>query len=640
MSQKENAIVQKVEYIINYSTEIKQDLALQQFINFNFTNEFKNKTLAVPVKKREKESFKFFEQYVSLIYSLFNLEKEERIKLYRSPIQLSRDYNNISNNIDQLNKLLDNNKTNINEILKDKQNPLNIIKSYLYNLINNQQETLFSKLDEFHFNFIFFVSSTSSLKFLLYSILKNKFSDVLDKFNYEDFCPNFNNETCQNLIVLFFENIKKEKRELLFIFALLIFNYEVIFKYRLEQKIPKYILQSAAKKTYEIVESKTLENGLICEYTYNEYLSNLDTIIFRLQERKKQLANSSDNNMYESTTNNIQIIHLNNSNDDSNNIHSLTNIDENSTDLKPKNEQKNLEEEIPADNKSELEKKNVPKIDNKEINTDEINENNIIPQPQEKNENKALKNNNQNKDEISEEIKSELKIEDKEKIIENKNMNDINIINSQKEEEKIPEINNNSNIVNSKEKENSPDIMNLSQKEINELNTQSLYFLFKSKMSKLEKENKQKFSELESKINSLKGIIGTIQIRDFSKNFLKIFKSDLNRYEREKIKKDPTKKGQVTLESLKRIYSKYVDEENFKTVSEIVEKSGKTLNKGNEFAHSLDLKDYEKEILKFKEKFNIKIADVEILEKILFLIKIGISDSTFSKCFDFVSKYC
>ena len=246
--------------------------------------------------------------------------------------------------------------------MKDKQNPLNIIKSYLYNLINNQQETLFSKLDEFHFNFIFFVSSTSSLKFLLYSILKNKFSDVLDKFNYEDFCPNFNNETCQNLIVLFFENIQKEKRELLFIFALLIFNYEVIFKYRLEQKIPKYILQSAAKKTYEIVKSKTLENGLICEYTYNEYLSNLDTIIFRLQERKKQLANSSDNNMYESTTNNIQKIHLNNSNDDSNNIHSLTNIDENSTDLKPKNEQKNLEEEIPAYNKYKKKKKMLQKL--------------------------------------------------------------------------------------------------------------------------------------------------------------------------------------------------------------------------------------------------------------------------------------
>ena len=66
--------------------------------------------------------------------------------------------------------------------------------------------------------------------------------------------------------------------------------------------------------------------------------------------------------MYESTTNNIQIIHLNTSNDDSNNIHSPTIIDENSTALKPKNEQKNLEEEIPAYNKSELEKKMLQKL--------------------------------------------------------------------------------------------------------------------------------------------------------------------------------------------------------------------------------------------------------------------------------------
>ena len=52
----------------------------------------------------------------------------------------------------------------------------------------NQQKVLFDKFDEFHFNFIFFVSSTSSLKFLLYSILKNKFSDVLVKFDYFLFC--------------------------------------------------------------------------------------------------------------------------------------------------------------------------------------------------------------------------------------------------------------------------------------------------------------------------------------------------------------------------------------------------------------------------------------------------------------------
>ena len=661
MSEKEDEIVQKVELILKYSTKIKQDIALQQFLNFNFTNEFKEKTLTLPTKKRERESYKFIDQYVKLIYSLFQIKEEERIKLYRSPIQLSKDYNNISQNITKLNKLIDGNKEYINEILKDKENPMNIIMSYLYNLIINQQETLFSKLDEFHFHFIFFVRSTNSLKFLIYSILKNKFSDVLDKFYYKDFCPNFKNETCQNLIILFFENIKNGKRELLFIFALLIFKFEVIFKYRAEQNIKKFILQSAAKKTYEIVESKTLENRLICEYTYNEYLLNLDIIIIRLERKKRELANSSNNKKYESQPHNIQIINLNNSNEDSNNTHSPKNIDENSTSLISTNKHKKLEEIIPDDKRVELEKKIIPKIDNKKINTDEINENNLMPPSNQKDENKATKDNNPNINEISEQIKSELKMEDKEKEVENKNMNDINIINSKKEEEKLPEINNNSNIVNFKEKENGPDIMNLSEKEINELNFQSMYFLFKSKMSDLEKEkeknekklkehekiifdmkkeNEEKFSVLKSEINSLKSIIGTIQIRDFSKNFLKIFKSGLNQDEKEKIKKDKSKKGEVTLESLKRIYSNYVNGENFKTVSEIVVKSGEALNKGNDYAHSLDIKDYEEEITQFKEKFNINFTDTEILEKILFLIKIGISDNTFSKCFDFIVKFC
>ena len=63
----------------------------------------------------------------------------------------------------------------------------------------------------------------------------------------------------------------------------------------------------------------------------------------------------------------------------------------------------------------------------------------VSPVP-EKNEIKAPKNNIPNKDEISEEITNELKIEDNGKIIENKNMNDINIFKSKMEEEKSPEI--------------------------------------------------------------------------------------------------------------------------------------------------------------------------------------------------------
>ncbi len=101
-------------------------------------------------------------------------------------------------------------------------------------------------------------------------------------------------------------------------------------------------------------------------------------------------------------------------------------------------------------------------------------------------------------------------------------------------------------------------------------------------------------------------MISTIQIRKLAKNFLNIFKSDLSEEEKEIIKKDESKKGEETLKSLKRKYPLYIDTENFKTVYEIVEKSGEALNKGNE------------------------------LEKDIFLKEMGISDDTFDKCFKFI----
>ena len=687
MSHKdEKEIIQKVKDILNYSSEEKQDIALQQFIRFNFTSEFEDKTITLPVKKRDGESFKFVEQYVKLVYELFKLKNDERISLYRSPTSLTKSYNNISQSINHLNKLIDKKKEYLSKIVDDKKNLLNIIISYLYNLINSQQETLFNKLDKFHFYFIFYVPSTCSLKFLLYSIIKNKFNDVLYKFNYKDFCPDFNNEICQNLIILFFENIKNEKRELLFIFAFLIYEYKVIFKYRLNQIIPKYILQHAAKKTYGIVMSKTLENGLIYEYTYNEYLSNLDNTIFLLEESNKKRANSSSNKSSESPIHNSQINHLNDNNNDNNNTQPLQNINAISISPISKGENKKLEEEE--------EKKNVPKNGEKRMDNNEINTSNLLLQIPEKKENNSSKEENANGKKIYEEKKDELKIERKEKTLENKTVEYVKLFNNQNGEEKLSENNNNSNIITSKKEEKRKDILNLSEQEIDTLNSRSLFILFKSKISELEQENakkfqeqekkfnekeqenakkfqeqekkfneqeqenakkfqdqekkfnekneanKKQFSELKSEIDNLKSIIGTIQIRGFAKNFLKIFKSDLSKEENEKIKKDKSKKGEVILESLKRIYSNYTNEENFKIVSEIVEKSGKTLNKGNEFAHSLDIKDYEEEVNAFKEKLNITFFDAEVLEKILFLIKIGISNSTFSKCFQFVSKYC
>ena len=615
MSHKNiDEIISKVKEILAISAETDQDKALQQFVRFIFTDEFKKDTITEHVKNREKDSYKFLEQYIKLVHSLFKLKKDERNKLYNDA-SLYKGYNEISQHKEQLDKLVAKKDDDLSKIKEDKMNQLNVIKSYLYNLISHQPKTLFSKLDEFHFYFILYIPSSSTLQFLLYSILKNKFRDVFIKFDYQDFCPNFDDETCLNLIILFFDNIKNEKRELLFILALLILQYEVIFKYRINKKYPKFILQHAAEKTVQIVESKTLQNGLILEYTYIEYLSNLDKIIYLYDERQRKMKNFSINEN--------QIIILKNND----NPQSQKNPKENSTSTIPEGRKNS------GDDKFEVEKKNELKREENKINNSEVNKNN-------KPFSEAVDNliyqemKEVTKEEINEEGKVKKNIDEKDKILEGNNISEKKEPNSEIKGENLPEINN-SNVIASKKEENN--ITNHPKVEITNLSNQELYSLFQQqlteqkkkieinseqlkenkgrfselkkislKLKEKERENEKKFSELKSEIQSLKGMISTIQIRKLAKNFLNIFKSDLSEEEKEIIKKDESKKGEETLKSLKRKYPLYIDTENFKTVYEIVEKSGEALNKGNE------------------------------LEKDIFLKKMGISDDTFDKCFKFI----
>ena len=637
MSHKNiDEIISKVKEILAISAETDQDKALQQFIRFIFTDEFKKDTITEPVKNREKDSYKFLEQYIKLVHSLFKLKKDERNKLYNDA-SLYKGYNEISQHKEQLDKLVAKKDDDLSKIKEDKMNQLNVIKSYLYNLISHQPKTLFSKLDEFHFYFILYIPSSSTLQFLLYSILKNKFRDVFIKFDYQDFCPNFDDETCLNLIILFFDNIKNKKRELLFIFALLILQYEVIFKYRINKKYPKFILQHAAEKTVQIVESKTLQNGLILEYTYIEYLSNLDKIIYLYDERQRKMKNFSINEN--------QIIILKNND----NPQSQKNPKENSTSTIPEG-RKNSE-----DDKFEEEKKNELKREENKINNSEVNK---INKPfSEAVDNQIYQEVEEvTKEEINEEGKVKKNIDEKDKILEGNNISEKKEPNSEIKGENLPEINN-SNVIASKKEENN--ITNQPKVEKTNLSNQELYSLFQQqlteqkkkneirfseleknfeirysqikkkieinseqlkenkgrfselkkislKLKEKERENEKKFSELKSEIQSLKGMISTIQIRKLAKNFLNIFKSDLSEEEKEIIKKDESKKGEETLKSLKRKYPLYIDTENFKTVYEIVEKSGEALNKGNE------------------------------LEKDIFLKEMGISDDTFDKCFKFI----
>ena len=126
---------------------------------------------------------------------------------------------------------------------------------------------------------------------LLYSILFKKFPDILNKFSYSDFCPDIKNEICQNLIILFFDNIKNEKRELLFIFILLIFQFQRIFNNKEYTNIAKYILQYSAKKIYEYLKPNGVKYPLLFEYTYNILLYENQKRFSEQEEKISKLSN-------------------------------------------------------------------------------------------------------------------------------------------------------------------------------------------------------------------------------------------------------------------------------------------------------------------------------------------------------------
>ena len=694
-SEEENKILSEIKEILNLKEKTKKDEALQTFVKFIFTKGFKETEISLPAKRRDKDAFNFLKKYIELVHSLFQLNQKERTELYDIDPSLGSNYN-ICQITERLNKLIEKKYVDVSELEKNDKNLLNKIKQYLLNIISHQPVSLFSQIDKYHFYFIFYTPSICIVKLLLFSILFNKFPDVLNKFSYSDFCPDLENEVCQNLIILFFENIKNEKRELLFIFALLIFQFQRIFSNKEYTNISKNILQYSAKKTYEYLKPKGLKCPLLFECTYTKFVYYLDNIIIHLNQKelKNQISNLIINNNSNSSnvlpiSNDIRHFQSDKNNNKKKDDKSYSNspnsnlLIDNDTQLNTLNENKiqllpkSIEIHPFLDEKNNTKSKDDKNYNNSPINNkfkdDQILEenktpNNIVLLPSLKKESDKSKEENIKVINLENKIVPSLpdintfqnegsinKLDSSMKAIIPHDDNSINNIKNKINEPFLNNIsqNNVADTNTSNLKESSEEIfmadINLSNDQINSLTPQKLFSLFKKQNS----ENQKKFSEQEKKISilsdelyeqkqeikTLKNVIGTIQIRNLSKNFLKIFQNDLSKEEKGKIKKDKTNRGKVTESALKRKYSHYINNENFKIVDEIVEKSGASLNRGNSLAHTLNIEDYSKEIEMIKERHNIVMLDNEKMEKFLFLILIGISESTFSNCFDFTVRY-
>ncbi len=214
-----------------------------------------------------------------------------------------------------------------------------------------------------------------------------------------------------------------------------------------------------------------MQNGLILEYTYIEYLSNLDKIIYLYDERQRKMKNFSINEN--------QIIILKNND----NPQSQKNPKENSTSTIPEG-RKNSE-----DDKFEEEKKNELKREENKINNIEVNKiNKPFSEPVDNQIYQEVKE--VTKEEINEEGKVKKNIDVKDKILEGNNISERKEPNSEIKGENLPEINN-SNVIASKKEENN--ITNQPKVEITNLSNQELYSLFQQQLTEQKKRTRLDF---------------------------------------------------------------------------------------------------------------------------------------------------
>ena len=86
-------------------------------------------------------------------------------------------------------------------------------------------------------------------------------------------------------------------------------------------------------------------------------------------------------------------------------------------------------------------------------------------------------------------------------------------------------------------------------------------------------------------------ILGNIQYRDLSKNFLRYFKTFLTDEDWKRIRKNKYKRGEIIAERIEKSYPK-TGKQKMSTVRELVKKSSNLIQEGNYLAYSPTLDKY------------------------------------------------
>ena len=278
--EDDKKIMQKVKEIISIpeSNLNPRDKVFINYIIYALSNGFSRSNLSLPVKKRNKDAYKFLKNYIEIISLLLKRDKKERESLYKS------DRIKCGNEIVNLFSSLDLFKQKITPQIKASELKARVLNIF-FKYYNYKLNILTNSLDFYFYYLSFLIQKVDCFRIMLYYFLKDRFPEQLDSFAFKEYCPDLDSNNCLNLIILYIESINEYKNnyELFFIYVILVFGYKNIFHFY-EDDIDVKILKKSVEDTLSIVKKKTLFNQAIGMYIYSKFRFNLKNNLNEPQE--------------------------------------------------------------------------------------------------------------------------------------------------------------------------------------------------------------------------------------------------------------------------------------------------------------------------------------------------------------------
>ena len=164
----------------------------------------------------------------------------------------------------------------------------------------------------------------------------------------------------------------------------------------------------------------------------------------------------------------------------------------------------------------------------------------------------------------------------------------------------------------------------------------------KEKLAKQEvnmTELKERVDFLEGEYEDIKVILNKIQFRDLSKKFLRCFYQYLKQEDWDNIRKDKNSRGKIIFGRIQNLFPNG-NKRKMEIVKDLLLKSSNSLNKGNKYAHSFSIDEYQNEMEKYKKEKNLDKINAPI--SFCFITNLGVSnkfDESFEESYSFLKTF-